>query len=289
MGSKHNTIVPIKRDTGAFKNRRLRKSAAPLYDKSSRLVTVMFTYMNNTADLLDNREGLTTRILFNQHNNTIHSIIKTNRGVPVKNIGSGIVSYFESAEDALAAGIEMQIATDRVNILRNPDPRIIMSIGMHTGNCSIREGSIIGSPVNSALHFESMANPGEIYISEETYQSLQDKNRGLCRFKGSAYMKGSAKPVNVYTAFWSIQEIEAENEDPVKYRVSKSQKFQTAGVLRLFLVFFFPVALMFLFSQLKGIPDLLDKPNETRSIFHSIDGLGRGEASVGEVTRTIIP
>jgi hypothetical protein len=56
--------------------------------------------------------------------------------------------------------------------------------------------TIIGKEVNLASRLESLAEPGEILVSYETFSLIKD--RIMCRDKGEITVKGFGKPVPIY-------------------------------------------------------------------------------------------
>ena len=56
--------------------------------------------------------------------------------------------------------------------------------------------TIIGKEVNLASRLESLAEPGEILISYETFSLIKD--RIMCRDKGEITVKGFGRPVSIY-------------------------------------------------------------------------------------------
>ena len=79
-----------------------------------------------------------------------------------------------------------------------------MSIGINVGYCTVgnfgaesrMDYTIVGKEVNLASRLESMANPGEILISESTYNLIRDVV--LCKDRGEITVKGFTKPVPIF-------------------------------------------------------------------------------------------
>jgi class 3 adenylate cyclase len=77
-------------------------------------------------------------------------------------------------------------------------------VGIHTGYCTVgnfgtesrMDYTIIGSPVNQASRIESSAEPGTIYISEDTY--LLVKNQFDCIPVAKVKLKGLSNPVELF-------------------------------------------------------------------------------------------
>ena len=103
--------------------------------------------------------------------------------------------------------IEMQ---ERLKVLREKwrnagiADALHIRIGIHTGYCTVGnfgsedrlDYTIIGGAVNIAARLESLASPGEILVSFETYSQVQDDI--ACTKRGQIEVKGIAYPVDTY-------------------------------------------------------------------------------------------
>jgi class 3 adenylate cyclase len=77
-------------------------------------------------------------------------------------------------------------------------------MGVNTGYCTVgnfgaetrMDYTIIGREVNLASRLESVAQPGEILISDSTYSLVRDTI--MCRDRGQINVKGFSKTVAIY-------------------------------------------------------------------------------------------
>ena len=72
-----------------------------------------------------------------------------------------------------------------------------------------------GDVVNTAARFESAAHPGEILMSEDTYNALADKTEFYARFDREVSLKGKSNPFKAYIVFWDPKEIEIDRARPL--------------------------------------------------------------------------
>ncbi|HEX8961995.1 MAG TPA: adenylate/guanylate cyclase domain-containing protein [Rhodocyclaceae bacterium] len=206
---------PSAEDIGAYLRQRDAIEAA-LKDKFTRNLTVMFTDLKGSTAIAEKYGDLTSRQVIQHHNDILLPAVKENRGTFVKSIGDGTLSHFENALDALRAAVRIQQGIDELNRTGTFPMPVLMRIGMHTGKCILEKNDIFGDVVNTASRFESSANAGEIYLSEETYNALSDKSEIYCRFEREVTLKGKAEPYQAYKAFWSAEEIELDRSGALK-------------------------------------------------------------------------
>ncbi|HYD63495.1 MAG TPA: adenylate/guanylate cyclase domain-containing protein [Noviherbaspirillum sp.] len=206
-------------------------------EKFTRTLTVMFTDLKGSTAIAESQGDLVSRTLIKDHNAIVFPAVKENNGVFIKSIGDGTLSYFEQALDAVRAAARIQQGMDALNMSKKFKTPVLMRIGMHTGRCVVEQNDIFGDVVNTASRFESAAHPGEIYISEDTYNALSDKSEIYCRFAEQVMLKGKKEPFNAYKAFWNPQEIELDKQDkaapppqPAAPAVSPMNKLTMIGV-----------------------------------------------------------
>jgi len=185
-------------------------------DKFTRVLTVVFTDLKGSTTIAETEGDLVSRLLIKEHNEIVFPAIKENEGVFIKSIGDGTLSYFESAQHAVRAAVHIQKGMDALNMSGKFKIPVLMRIGMHTGKCIVEKSDIFGDTVNTASRFESNANPGEIFLSEETYNALDDKGEIYCHFAKQVTLKGKKEPYNAYKAFWNPIEIEKDKQEPVQ-------------------------------------------------------------------------
>jgi serine/threonine-protein kinase len=181
-------------------------------EKFQKFVTVMFTDLKGSTTIAEKEGDIVSRMLIKAQSDILLPAIKENRGIFVKSIGDGSLSYFEQALDAVRAAARIQKEMDALNMSKKFKFPVLMRIGMHSGKCVVEEKDIYGDVVNTASRFESSADPGGILMSEDTYNALSDKAEIYCRFVKQVTLKGKAEPFNAYKAFWNPQEVELDKQ-----------------------------------------------------------------------------
>jgi adenylate cyclase len=125
-------------------------------------------------------------------------MIAEHRGRIVKRTGDGVLIEFASAVDAVRCAIEQQRGMAQRNADVPVDKRIVLRIGIHVGDIMIEETDIFGDGVNIAARLESIAQPGGICISDDTYRQIRGKLDASFEDGGEQELKNIARPVRVY-------------------------------------------------------------------------------------------
>jgi adenylate cyclase len=120
------------------------------------------------------------------------------RGRIVKRTGDGVLVEFASAVDATRCAIAQQRGMAQRNAEVPADERIELRIGIHVGDIMIEDGDIFGDGVNIAARLESIAQPGGICISDDTYRQVRGKLDVNFQDSGEQELKNIARPVRVY-------------------------------------------------------------------------------------------
>ncbi len=183
---------------------------------SRKKLTVFFSDISGFTEAADRLESEALTEIVN-HYLTEMSKIALKYGATIdKYMGDGIMIFFGDPtskgvnEDALACvrmAIEMRermtsLADDwRESGFERP---LQVRMGIHTGFCTVgnfgsedrMDYTIIGGAANTASRLESMATPGEILISYETYAHV--RHEILCHEHGQIDVRGIAYPVTTY-------------------------------------------------------------------------------------------
>ncbi len=233
--------------------------------KFTKFLTVMFTDLKGSTTIAETEGDMVSRMLIKEHNDIVMPAIQQNNGVFIKSIGDGTLSHFESAQDAVRAAVRIQKGMDELNMSKKFRTPILMRIGMHTGKCIVEKNDIFGDTVNTASRFESSATPGDIYLSEDTYNAMSDKGEIYCRFVKQVTLKGKKELYNAYKAFWNPQEIELD-----KIQGTQPAAAKPTSKWKLALIVLIPLLLILLLALRQKIGGQLGMGEVSRSIKHSI-------------------
>lgn len=171
-------------------------------------ITMFFADIRNYSSKTRDMDPTTTVRMLNDFFNTVTPIITAHNGIVDKYVGDEIVALFtrstsKGTHQALAveAALCMQSDLDRMN--REWEltgrPTIQIGVGIHTGEVILgqigsyerKDFTAIGADMNFAARLQSIAGPGEIIISENTYIGLTGKI--MARHVGPFEIKGFGK------------------------------------------------------------------------------------------------
>jgi formylglycine-generating enzyme required for sulfatase activity/class 3 adenylate cyclase len=144
-----------------------------------------------------NEEGTHERVKRIQRD-LIDPTIAEHQGRLVKTTGDGFFAIFDSPVEAVRCGIVIQQNMFARNALLEKEQRIEFRIGVNLGDVIIEADDIYGDGVNVASRLESIAEPGEVYISGGIYEQI--KHKLVCGYEslGDRKVKNITDPVRVY-------------------------------------------------------------------------------------------
>jgi adenylate cyclase len=133
-------------------------------------------------------------------------VVKDCGGDVDKFIGDSIMAVFEEPDAALRAALEIRTALGEFNELRKKrgEEPIAIRIGLNTGMLIRgeigtryrKELTVMGDVVNTAARVQSKADPGDIYITQSTYDLVGNKD--YFEPVGKVALKGKKQKVPLY-------------------------------------------------------------------------------------------
>ena len=180
-------------------------------------VTALFADIRNVTTLSETSTPELIVNLLNQYFSMVSEIIFKHSGTLDKYIGDGLMALFGApyaseldAVKAVRAGVEMQRAMVTFNERMRADnlPPIQIGVGVNTGSAIVGyigsesrlDYTAIGDTINIASRLEGLAQPGQIVISENTMQSLDETFR--VRSLGTERLKGKNVNLRILEVVW---------------------------------------------------------------------------------------
>jgi adenylate cyclase len=180
-------------------------------------VTALFADIRNFTSLSENSTPEVIVNLLNQYFSMVSEIIFRHGGTLDKYIGDGLMALFGApytgeldAVQAVRAAVEMQKAMLPFNekLQAGNLPSISIGIGINTGPAIVGyigsetrlDYTAIGDTINTASRLEGISQPGQIVISENTMQAL-DESFAL-RSLGTERLKGKNVNLRIAEVVW---------------------------------------------------------------------------------------
>jgi class 3 adenylate cyclase len=131
-------------------------------------LTFLFTDLKGSTALYERVGDLAAFDLVRAHFSALLEIIAAEKGAVVKTIGDAVMATFVRPEHALAAGLKMRAAMDKLNAQRGSND-LVVKIGIHEGPCLAvmlnERQDYFGQTVNIAARVQSLSTSQEIHIT----------------------------------------------------------------------------------------------------------------------------
>ena len=159
-------------------------------------VTFLFTDLEGSTRLWEaHPEAMKTALA--RHDEILRSAVESHGGHVVKTTGDGVHAVFATADDALQAATDAQVALD-VEEWETAE-RLRVRMGLHTGAPESRDGDYFGSVLNRAARLMAVAHGGQIVASSTTIDLVADTGAGELWFRdlGEHRLRDLARPERV--------------------------------------------------------------------------------------------
>jgi adenylate cyclase len=173
--------------------------------------TVLFADINGFTALAERMPPREVNLILNDFFSRMTDILFQYDGTLDKYIGDGLMAVFgapmekqDDAERAIRAAQEMMQALGAMMAGMPEERKFSIRIGINTGKVVAgnigspkrMDYTVIGDAVNTASRLESIAQPNQILIGEETYERVQGKFN--IRSVGPRKVKGKSVELMVY-------------------------------------------------------------------------------------------
>jgi class 3 adenylate cyclase len=131
-------------------------------------LTFLFTDLKGSTALYERVGDLAAFDLVRAHFHALLEIISSETGAVVKTIGDAVMATFIRPEQALAAGLRMRAAMDKLNEQRGTKD-LVVKIGIHEGPCLAvmlnERQDYFGQTVNIAARVQGLSNSQAIHVT----------------------------------------------------------------------------------------------------------------------------
>lgn len=115
----------------------------------------------------------------------------------VKELGDGLMLWFEDACEAIETGLRLQVRFEEE--AWNGDTPLWVRVGLHHGQQTRRGEDLLGHDVNVASRIVNFADSGEVLASEATVREADSRLEGIeAERLGPVVMKGIPTPINLF-------------------------------------------------------------------------------------------
>jgi len=163
-----------------------------------RLAAIVSADVAGYSRLMGRDEGGTLAALKAHRRELIDPKIAEYGGRIVKTTGDGLLLEFPSVVDAVRCAVDVQRGMAERNAEAPQDQRIDFRVGINVGDIIIDADDIYGDGVNVAARLQTLAEPGEIYVSKVVRDQVLDKLNFTFEDLGAQKVKNIARPVEAY-------------------------------------------------------------------------------------------
>jgi adenylate cyclase len=153
-------------------------------------VTLLFTDLVNSTELLSRTGDESGQRIFDAHHKLLSDIVAANDGAEVKWLGDGLMVAFPSAADAVRSAIAMQESAQAA-----AGERLRLRVGLHVGEAIKKESDYFGTSVVIARRLCERADAGQILCSSLVAGLLAGRQSFSFHDLGEMALKRLSRPV----------------------------------------------------------------------------------------------
>ena len=168
----------------------------------ARSVALVFSDVVGSTAYFERFGAAAGRGLLQRHLDFLDGVMAPFRGRVVDTAGDGAFCVYPSALMAVTAMMELQEMVARDNLDQVPEHHLTLRIGVHWGSVLTDDEIVTGDAVNLAARIASAAEPGEIRVSDDTFQQLPPAFKFRCRTLPPQALKGIPDPVETHLLEW---------------------------------------------------------------------------------------
>lgn len=162
--------------------------------------TIVFTDLVGFTEYTDERGDEAALRLLTVQDRLVDEAIR-GKGRIVKNLGDGLMLWFEDACAAVDCALSLQDRFEEESAV-DEDLPLWARMGVHFGRPTPRGEDLFGHDVNVAHRIVELAAPGEVLVSEALLKQVGDDLPAVIFDEvGPTVMKGIRNPVPLYRAF----------------------------------------------------------------------------------------
>jgi class 3 adenylate cyclase len=165
--------------------------------ENTQVLTVFFIDIAGYTEKANSVSASSLMKLIRAFEDIVGASIAVHRGSIVKKMGDGILAVFKHPLNAATAALEIQQKIGEYSSMRVEQEKFRARIGLNTGQVIRKDNDIFGDVVNVASRMQSAATPGDVLLTEATFQEVKDYVR--CTELGKIQVKGIKDPMMAYS------------------------------------------------------------------------------------------
>jgi len=156
----------------------------------SRVATLMFTDIVGSTETAVAKGDLRFGDLLDVHHAAVRAELERYRGKEVNTAGDGFLAAFDGPARAIRCAVAIREALGTAGITSR--------IGLHTGECGVRHGDLVGIALHIAARVAEKASPGVVLVSQ-TVKDLVAGSGLSFEDAGSHHLKGLPDEWHLYS------------------------------------------------------------------------------------------
>ena len=173
--------------------------------EQTKKLAILFADICGSTALYEQMGDKSARQLISRCLTILKGALITHSGTLIKTIGDEILCTFPTAESALNAACEMQLAIKTDN--QSSEHPLYIRIGFHFGEVICEDDDIFGDAVNVAARIAAITRANQIMTSKTVVEalplSLQHKVRNILRTD----IKGKQEQMDIFQAMWELEDM----------------------------------------------------------------------------------
>lgn len=149
---------------------------------------VGFTEYNNVVG-----DSEAVAVLDTQTRLAAHAVETFGRGRVVKELGDGLMCWFDTPAGAIEAALDLMAEVERGR--ESGTFPLAIRMGVHHGDAVQRGDDFVGNTINVGARIADLAGPGELLVSDDALSVIGDTSDISCAAVGPVRVKGVVEPI----------------------------------------------------------------------------------------------
>lgn len=160
---------------------------------------ILWTDIVDHTSMMDRHGDVKGRALLREHEELTRRGLAAHGGTEVKAMGDGFMSWFSSAQSALACAVALQAAFAARNV--SAEEPLHIRAGLNAGEPIVEDDDLFGTSVIAAARICGEADGDEIVVSDVVRQLVAGKGFSFVD-RGVVKLKGFEDPVQLHEVRW---------------------------------------------------------------------------------------